>query len=188
MYQKLKNLISYSRFGLNTKPTETGEFNFLQLRNFSFETNNLITPIDSFVNLTDFQRFQILKKGDILFVTKGNRLFAWCYDNTELRDSVASSLFLVLHPNTNFILPRYLELYFNLPNTIDYIAKNLVGGSVISTIRKEDILELDIFVPSIEKQEQLINISQSFHKQMELLDQLKAKKRTYYNLLINQLL
>ena len=182
MNYKLKDLLEYSRFGVNTKPSETGDTKFLQLKHFNQQENTL-SEVDLFVNLDNSLSRYLLVNGDILFVTKGHRHLAWCYDE-KIGQAVASTIFLILHPNTNIIHPQFLELYLNMPEVVSYISDNLVKGSIISSISKEDLMELIIDVPQLQIQQNLIEITNSHRNQLSLIEQLKNTKKHYYNQLM----
>src|SRR5689334_14035951 len=97
---KKENLayLSDIRFGLYTQPEPTGTVAYLQVRQFD-ESGRLITNADEYINIDKKNQAHILKNGDVLFVGKGNRLFSWCYRQTD-QPSVASSIFFVLRPDT----------------------------------------------------------------------------------------
>ena len=186
MNYKLKDLLEYSRFGVNTKPSETGDTKFLQLKHFN-QQENMLPEVDQFVNLDKSLSRHLLIEGDILFVTKGHRHLAWSYDK-NIGQTVASTIFLILHPKHEIIDYRFLELYLNQPQVLGHISDNLVGGAIISTISKEGLLELTIPVPSLEIQQNLINLTNSHRKQLALMEHLKYTKKQYYNQLVNQVL
>ncbi len=184
MEKKLKDLLEFSHFGAYTKPGKMGDTKFIQLKHFNFNDNQL-AEIDSFVDFDKSLEKQLLNEGNILFVTKGNRYFAWCFDK-NLGQSVASSTFVILHPNQSIIEPHFLELYLNLPHMLEQVSK-LSSNSVIPTLRSADLLELNISVPAKEMQHRLIDIAHSYHRQMSLIDRLKIEKGEYYHSIMNQL-
>ena len=121
MDYKLKDILKTSRFGPSLKPSKIGDTQYLQLKHFNF-SNNKLSDIDSFVDLDKKLNEHLLITGDILFVTKGIRYFAWRYDKI-VGQAFASSTFLVLHPNQEIIAPHFLELYLNLPQVIEEISR-----------------------------------------------------------------
>ncbi len=183
---ELKNIANI-RFGTFQQPVKTGDTKYLQLKHFNFQDNQL-GEVDSFVNTSSDKKLQshLLKAGDVLLVSKGNRYFAWYY-REEVGAAMASNSFFILHPLDNTIDPQFLTLYLNLTETIERISSMSIGTSIAS-VKKEDLLELLIAVPPLEKQRQIVNIGNSHHQQIALLVQLKKSKEKYYSLLMNQLL
>jgi restriction endonuclease S subunit len=104
-----------------------------------------------------------LKTNDILLVTKGIDHFAVMYDG-RYAPAIASSVFTVLRikdPNT--VCPGYLQWYLNHPDTAKKLAAASKGTSM-PLITQDVIAQLTVPVPSLEKQEIIL---QTQHLQLK---------------------
>jgi hypothetical protein len=92
MKVSLKNIAEF-QFGLYSQPVENGTIPYLQVKHFN--EFGKITSIENFINLNDGNHKHLLQDGDILFVGKGFRIFAWCYRKSFGR-AFASSIFFII--------------------------------------------------------------------------------------------
>jgi len=98
-----------------------------------------------------------LESGDILLATKGVDPFAAIYDG-RYEPAVASSVFTVIRikdPSTT--LPEYLQWYLNHPTTTNTLVAASRGTS-IPLITRDVVEELEIPLPSVNKQKQIVRL------------------------------
>ena len=132
MFCKLSD-ITKVQFGLYSKPIYEKGINYLQVKNFS-NSGQLTEKITTFLSLEARKEEHMLTYGDMLFVGKGYRNFAWAY-TPELGKSVASSSFFVIRTDTQKIYPEYLAILFN-SDKYQTLFKTIGAGSSIISIRK----------------------------------------------------
>ncbi len=138
------------------------------------------------LKLDDKTRNHILQAGDVLFVGKGNRLFAWCYKEAST-PTVASSSFFVLRPHTSKVDPEYLTAILNAPQT-KAVFQQIGGGTNIFSIRKSELGALQLPLPSMQKQKNIAALAQLHQKDMELTQQLLMQKQHLYTAIISKLI
>ena len=112
MRVKLSN-IAQLQFGLYSKPIENGNAAYLQAKHFD-DWGNQTNKIDSFIQINQKSESHLLEEGDILFVGKGMRNFAWTY-HKSFGPAMASSIFFVIKPDRSKVIPDFLTTLFNLP-------------------------------------------------------------------------
>lgn len=178
---KLQDIVSLS-FGHYVKTSNNKGIPYLQIKNFS-ENGTFLNNIDSYVNADEISEHIVLKQDEILFVSKGMKFFAFKYDK-ELGDAVASSVFYIIKLNTTMMLPDYLLCILNHSKSINYF-NQVSAGSSIPSIRKKELMDFEIFVPSIEIQEKIVEMYRIQKKEIEILEQLKEKKQVLFNQIIN---
>ncbi|WP_217604697.1 restriction endonuclease subunit S [Chitinophaga sp. GbtcB8] len=108
-----------------------------------------------------------LQYGDILLATKGVDHFAALYDG-RYTPAVASSVFTILRikdPKT--VLPAYLQWYLNHPATTKILAAASKGTSM-PLITRDVIEQLEIPVPSLEKQQIILQVQGLEQQAMQL--------------------
>ncbi len=173
------------RFGLYTQPNSTGEVTYLQLRQFNDEGLVISKSID-FINITNKTEAHLLQDGDVLFVGKGNRLFSWCYRNSE-GPAVASSIFFVLRPNLKIIYPEYLAAFLNAPQA-KAAFRQLGSGTSIFSIRKSELGAFQIPILPINQQKRIAALAELHQQEIDLSKQLILQKQNLYTAIISKLI
>jgi len=117
-------------------------------------------------------RKNYLKSGDILLATKGVDPFAALYDG-QYEPAVASSVFTVVRINDpSTTLSEYLQWYLNHSTT----ASTLVAasrGTSIPLITRDVVEELEIPLPSVDRQAQIVRL----HELQQQAIRLRARIR-----------
>ena len=179
------NEISDIRFGFYGKAVSKGKYNYIQANYFN---NNglIINKPDSFINLDDKDQNHILQDGDVLFISKGFRYFAWCY-RTVFGPAVASAIFFVIRPHKSKIIPEYLTSFFNIPKSQEYF-KQFGAGSSIPSIRKTELGSVQIPILPLEHQEKIVRLNQLHIKEMELTSALLKSQEDLYQSIVTNIL
>jgi len=123
-----------------------------------------------------------LQDGDILFVGKGNRIFAWCYRKT-MGNAFASSIFFIIRPKQDLVIPEYLSVMLNLPKNNSYF-RQLGAGSSIPSIRKTELAEFKINLVPLDVQEKVVTLHELHQKQVELQNNIIDKQNKMYQNII----
>jgi restriction endonuclease S subunit len=178
--------IAKIQFGQHSKqPQESGEVAYLQARHFD-EQGRQSLEIDSFLPEAEQGNFQLLQDGDVLLVGKGNRNFAWTYYDS-FGPAAASSIFFVIRPDKDKVIPEYLTTYFNLPK-VQAQFQILAAGSNIPSIRKSELEAFTLQLPSLDAQLRTVKLKQLHLKEMELSFKLIAEKQKMYQAAISQMI
>lgn len=172
------------KYGVHAQPSENGSIPYLMVRQFDafgcLENENL-TFVEPDSKLSD----HFLNDGDVLFVGKGNRLFAWCY-KSKLGPYIPSSIFFVLKPEKEIILPDYLAIFLNSVKSKSALLQ-LGGGTNILSIRKSELSALEILIPSIEKQRTIVTVAGLHQKDLAITQQLLNLKQQTFNGILSKL-
>jgi len=172
------------RFGFYAQSETSGGVPYLQIRQFD-EQGVLQHEPSEFLKLDDKTKQHQLRDGDVLFVGKGSRLFAWCYEKSA-GPYIASSIFFVLHPDTAIISPDYLAIILNAPKTRSTFLQ-IGGGTSIFSIRKSELGALEIPVPALTEQRKIAALSKLHQEDLALTERLIAKKKNLYHTIISKL-
>lgn len=176
--------IAEFNFGLHTSKIDNKGVMYLQARNFN-ENGQFLNNVENFVDIDNVKEDQILKDGDILFVGKGMRFFSYRYDK-EIGEAIASSIFYVIKANKKLVLPDYLSCILNHSKSLKYF--NSIGsGTSIPSIRKSELSDYEIDLPSLEMQHKIVEIYNIHKQEIEFLDQLREKKQIRFKQLINKI-
>lgn len=142
--------------GLFAKPLAIGEVVYLQSKHFD-EQGNLSATLHPDLSMEDFSQKHLLRAGDVLFAAKGTKNFAAVYEAHNL-PAVASTSFFVIRLFDSKVIPEYLAWFLNNQSTQVSLKAQAMGTSIPS-ISKVVLEELEIPVPTIEKQKSVVAIS-----------------------------
>lgn len=151
--------------GLFARPSDKGQVVYLQSKHFD-ENGKLQVELHPDLLAADISENHLLKHGDVLFAAKGTKNFAAVYESQN-PPAVASTSFFVLRPTNNKILPDYLSWFLNNPET-QIVIKDKARGTAIPSIRKTVLEDLEISIPSIDKQRMVIQLSTLVRKENEI--------------------
>jgi len=175
------------RFGPHIPKSNSGDIKYLNASHFD-EHYNLTRFNNSYIDLKpgDNRLSHLLKYGEVIIAGKGYRFFAWSYDESQGK-CITSSLFYVLTFKSKLVLPDFFTLQFN-SKKIQKMLKVETAGASVPIINRRAILELDIKVPNIEKQKEIIAIWKTMSKEVALTEQLLDKKIIRNKFIINDIL
>lgn len=174
----IKNIATIQT-GLYAKPDRHGNAVYLQVRHFN-EFGELSRQLEPDLYVDEKMRQHILQDGDILFMAKGSRNVAVIYRSLA-GTAVASSSFIVVRLNSNFktqVLPEYLAWFINHPRSQEFL-KSHSKGSSIPSIALSSFAELEVSIPDIERQKNILAIHQLRIKEKTLIAEIGRLKEKY---------
>ncbi|MBZ9614720.1 restriction endonuclease subunit S domain-containing protein [Clostridium estertheticum] len=153
------------------------KYKILTLRSFN-ENGYLDTQyLDGFISNEKLDDKQITQEGDIIV-----RL---SYPNTaiyiprELEGIVVTSLFIIIRIKTEYVLPKYVQIYLNSENVKRQLVGNIIG-SVLSIVKASSFREIEIPIYPVEYQDKVIDMNELILKEKKLLNKLIEKKTMYH--------
>ena len=169
MKTNLKHIASIQT-GLFAKSDVEGDIVYLQVKDFD-EHGLIRQPLHADLKEKTAYEKHLLQSGDVLFAAKGNNNFAVLFEEQD-KECVASTTFFVIKLFNKTILPGYLTFYLNHPNTQKLLKANAIGSSIAS-ISKTVLEELEITIPDISTQKNIIHISDLQKKEKQLRHQIE---------------
>jgi len=128
----------------------------LQAKHFD-EDGYLKYTLNPDLKVTPSNEKHLLQAGDILFAAKGNKNFAALYE-IHNQPCIASTSFFVIRLANSTILPEYLVLFLNHPETQKILKAQAIGTSMAS-ISKSVLESLEIILPDLQTQNAILQIS-----------------------------
>lgn len=178
--------ISEIQFGLYSKKSKVGSVKYLTTGHFDEFLNPSLFAKDSFIDLENKNRKFLLQSNDVILTGKGQRIFAWAYDE-GLGDVVPSSLFYIIKTNREQVNGYYLASVLNSARK-QYELTLLGSGSSVLSINKKDLLDLEIPLPSLEEQNRIVRVLKVMEDEVLLTSKLLDKKRALKKGILNKLI
>lgn len=184
MKKELKH-IAKIQTGVFAKTVAKGDITYLQPKYFD-ELGKLTVNLEPDLNSVGVSEKHILKQGDIIFAAKGSKNFAFHFKLQELA-AAASTSFFVIKIHDESVLPEYLTWYLNHQNTMKYL-KSFARGTSIASISKDVLNNLEIMIPTIEKQKLIYKIDDLRSKERQItMDILSLKQALNQQQLFNEI-
>lgn len=136
----------------------------------------------------DFENYRskaVVKKSDVVVSSRGS--FRAGSISLESKNIIAASSVYILRLKKETILPEYLAIYLNSVEGQKQLIESATGAA-IKAIRKNDLENISVAVPSVEKQEKIIRL---YHTNKKLQKALVKKINLINNInevAINKLL
>jgi len=119
----------------------------------------------------------ILKKGDILFISKGETNRSIVFDKPYT--AIASSAFLVISKKENVEYDPYFLSWFINSDFSERFIKSKRTGSTTPLVLLESFIEMPVILPSLEKQKKGSFIYELYKQQIEMEKELKKLRSKY---------
>ncbi len=133
-----------------------------------------------------FKKHHILKKGDLVFRTRGQIFNSAILENEpENLVIVSGPLLKIRITEPQNILPEYINCYISLNKTQSYIMSRVKVSSVSGMITKNAVEDIELEIPSVQKQRTVIEIHGLSKKENILMKDLINKKDKFYKALLN---
>lgn len=162
------------QFRKKIEPVEDGTHWVVQIRDFdqdlALQKDGLLRvyidkPADSY----------LINKGDVLFLSRGQRNWAVAITD-DLKDTITVSHFFVIKIKNAHILSEYLSWYINQAPAQEYLHTNARRGTHMPLIPLAAFTGLTVEVPDVETQKKIIELSKLMEKEKRLLSELQIKR------------
>ena len=172
--------------GIFGKTESKGDIVYLQAKHFN-ENGQLHSILHPDLKADNITEKHLLKHGDVLFAAKGTKNFAAWYESKN-QPSVASTSFFVIRVQENFsnkILPEFVVWLINHPTSQKFLKGKAIGSSIVS-ISKSVLEELEIFIPDLQTQKAVLNITQLRNTEKSLQKKIESlREKQIQQLIIN---
>lgn len=176
---RLKNsfeVVTGYTFRYSIQETHNGNLFLLQAKDV---INNFFIKesILSRISFDTYSTEAFVRYDDIILCSRGNIQASVIKSNEE--DIIASSSVFILRSKDNCVLSEYLAIYFNSNQGQADLSRVLVGSS-IKSIKKVDLENMEIPVPSLEVQENIVSLH---NKGLELNKLISRKAELNLNIM-----
>ena len=126
----------------------------------------------------------LLKKGDILFSNRGT-FFSIVYDGKY--PTIGSGGFFIVRINNKKVLPEYISLFLN-SDMAQKVFLKIQESMTIPALTRNQVANIEIPLPPITKQEELIQFEDLQKKEYDLMQNLLSLKKQRFNAIIKGVL
>ncbi len=184
MKTKLKNIANIqSGYSFRTKiqRNENGNVQVIQMKDLTNEFNVNITNLD-ITEIPELKDHYVMRKNDVIFKTRGLDTTASILD-IEIKNTILAAPLLRIRIESLNVLPKYILWYINqIPAQIFFNSR--AKGTTQKMITKQVIEELEIEIPTIEKQQRIVEVSQLAKREQTLFKELASKKNEYISAIL----
>lgn len=177
MYKKVKHLATIQigyQFRSKIQPDSNGTHRVIQIKNFDDDDKLDFKNLDRVVIDKTPDKY-IVQQGDVLFLSRGPRNFAYAIA-TPVQETIAASYFFILRLDPHQINPAYFAWYINQTPAQSYLANLARRGSHMPMIPRSAFEQLHIEIPSLETQRSIVELDRLHHKERCLMDQIIEKR------------
>jgi hypothetical protein len=164
----------FSRTKIRSSPT--GTHFLIQARDVSRESGVSLDQAIRFRPERKAELYQVYR-GDILLTARGQDHRAYLV-TCDLADTLVSSVFYILRPDSKLIRPAYLAWWLNLPDVQAEIQGHS-RGTGIGYMSRQALEQLTVFVSDNEVQARIEQVVALWQKQLLLQAQLDAKRELF---------
>ena len=175
MKYKLKD-IALVQMGLSFRsriePEADGNVAVIQMRDLiedKLDYGNLMT-----ININGINERHLVKYKDMIFRSRGKTTTATIIDKEPGRTVVSAPLFLI-RTTSEKVLPEYLYWFINLSSSQAFLHSRATGTMMIM-IGKSALDALEIPLPNLEIQEQIVTLADLLNKEQRLMKNLAEQK------------
>lgn len=149
----------------------------LQIKDIDLNDNiNIETVVSSSIDVVNAKYY--MNSNDILFKSRGANFrasFVKVGAHNDKQVIVAAPL-IIIRVDTSKVEPAYVSWYMNKTSSQLYFDKE-AKGTGIRMISKKTLDDLEVIVPSLEKQRQIVSMQELIEREMELMKILTQKRK-----------
>ena len=176
MKNKLKN-IALVQMGLSFRsriePDTDGNVAVIQMRDLT-EDNKLDHSNLTTININDINERHLVKYKDLVFRSRGKTTTATIIDKEPGWSVIAAPLFLI-RATSEKVLPEYLYWFINLSSSQAFLHSRATG-TAMTMIGKSALDALEIPLPNLETQKQIVTLADLANQEQRLMRALVEQK------------
>jgi len=167
-------------YSFRTRLESVKDGNILVVQMKDLLPNNIVSCDNLMrIDMDKIKEHHTVKKGDIIFRSRGLVTKSAIVMGRVSKAVVAAPL-LRIRVTDNNILPEYLNWHINHPKTQSFLASRAKGTSV-KMISKSALEEVELLIPSLKKQREIVALANMIEKEKTLQEELLHKKEAYYS-------
>lgn len=182
--EKSKNDIGLEKLGKYITQRNVRNMDNSIKRVMGLSTKKIFREPQSRVNKNELSKYKIVRENEFAFVptTDTWKVLAFSY-NTFCEDIVVSPIYEVFSVDLNNLLPGYLAIWLSRKD-FDRYARLHSWGSARENFSFEEMCDVDIPIPSIDIQQDIVNIYNAYNERKNINERLKKQIKDICPILI----
>ena len=188
MKLKIKQLatvqMGYS-FRSRLEASRSGEIAVIQMKDLLQDNTvgckNLVK-----IEMETVKKHHLAQKGDLVFRSRGQITTAAILLEDPGKAVVAAPLLRIRITKPDKILPKYLNWYISQRDAQIFLVSR-AKGTVQKMISKQAIEDLEIYLPALEQQKNIVDLAKLSARERTILGMLSEKRKQYISTLLMQL-
>lgn len=158
----------------STRPVPNGRFQLVRIGDISQDGRLLTNKFDRIGPKESVSDESLLRSGDVLFPNRGKRTTACTY-RLEQGETLVGAQFFILRPDKNRVLPEYLAWFLRCEEVARYFEGHR-RGTYVKIIQRSALTDLEMPVPSLERQQRIVEAADLAVAERNLTSQLADLK------------
>jgi restriction endonuclease S subunit len=135
------------------------------------------------VDLTGIADRYLVKRGDVIFRSRGDHTIATVFSELVPETVVAILPLIILRPDVSILTPDFLAWSINLPTSQRHLDASSQGGSV-RMVSKSSLEGLQIYIPDLQTQRRIIAADSLARREAVLAASLAEQQLTLTTLVL----
>ena len=188
MQSKLKNIatvqVGYS-FRSRLEASEVGKVAVIQMKDL--RDDNTVDCSDFVrINMDKVKKHHLTQRGDLVFRSRGHTATSAVLLDDPGRAVVAAPLLRIRVAKPDKVLPEYLNWYISQRDAQIFLTSR-AKGTVQKMISKQAIEDMEVALPSLGKQKNIVELATLSAREQALLHALADKRDQYISTVLMQL-
>jgi len=137
------------------------------------------------IDMEMVKEHHLVQKGDLVFRSRGHVTTAAVLLEEPGKAVVAAPLLRIRITKPDRVLPEYLNWYISQRDAQIFLTSR-AKGTVQKMISKQAIEELEVSLPSLEKQKNIVELASLIAREQNLLQQISEKREKYISTVLMQ--
>ncbi len=138
------------------------------------------------INMDAMKEHHLAQRGDLVFRSRGSLTTAAVLLEDPGKAVVAAPLLRIRVTRPDKVLPEYLNWYISRRDAQIFLTSR-AKGTVQKMISKQAIEDLEVALPNLEKQKNIVELATLSAREQTLLQQLADKREQYISTILMQL-
>ena len=151
-----------------------GNVRVIQMKDFRAD-NCIDCEKLTLIQIQNLKERQMVQINDLIFRSRGFRNSAALIDR-ELKDTTVAAPLLRVRVHDTSVLPAYLCWFINSPVSQSFLQRHATG-TAMRMVGKKTLDALEVQIPSISTQQQIIELSRLADKEKNILESLSVKRK-----------
>ena len=165
-------------FRTRLEQSPKGNVAVVQMKDF-IAGNRLDSKNLTHVEMANLKQHHMVRPNDLIFRSRGITNTAALVD-WDIKHTVLSAPLLRIRVNDSSVLPGYLRLYINLPASQAFLQRHATG-TVMQLVGKQTLDVLEIFIPSLDIQQGIVELNYLAEREQYIQKQLSERRKQLIN-------